>query len=162
MSQDYEVKAGLAEVNSFTVVGISIMTDRSKATQDINALWEAFFSQQIGQKITAKTDDFIYAVYSDYEGDYEKPYRYTIGYRVEDDRDVETATDTQLNAVTIQDQSYAVMSATGKQPDALIETWTAIWASDLERTYKTDFELYGERFFEDGVNEVLIHVGVAT
>jgi predicted transcriptional regulator YdeE len=52
------------------------------------------------------------------------------------------------------------MSAAGKQPDALIETWTAIWSSDLGRTYATDFEVYGPRFFEDGVNEVLIHVGV--
>ncbi len=153
----YEVKAGLAEVEAFDVVGISIVTDNTKGTDDINALWEAFFKDSIGQKINNKTDDVIYAVYSDYEGDHEAPYRLTIGYRV---TNAETPAD--MYRVSVQAQEYAMMSAAGKQPQALIETWKAIWSSDIDRTYKTDFEVYGPRFFEDGVNEVLIHVGVNT
>ncbi len=154
MSQ-YEAKAGLAEINTFDVIGVSIVTDNKKATEEINTLWERFFSEQIGQKLENKADDVIYAVYSDYEGDHEKPYRLTIGYRV-------TSKDTpeNMHLVTIKDQSYAVMSAAGKQPDTLIETWKAVWSSDLERSYSTDFELYGPRFFEEGVNEVLLHIGV--
>ena len=97
----------------------------------------------------------IYAVYSDYEGDHEKPYRLTIGYRV-----ISDVTDEGFHRVCIEDQSYAVLSAAGKQPETLIETWKAVWSSDLERSYQTDFEVYGPRFFEDGVNEVLLHIGV--
>ncbi len=151
----YDIKAGLADINSFDVVGISMITDHTKATEDINHLWERFFQEKVGQRVRHKANDTIYAVYSDYEGDHEKPYRLTIGYRVE-----RGAMPDSFFCVTIKDQSYAVMSATGDQPTALIDTWTAIWSSDLERSYKTDFELYGPRFFEDGVHEILVHVGV--
>ena len=40
---DYEVKAGLAEINSFDVVGLSVVTDNQKGAEDINILWERFF-----------------------------------------------------------------------------------------------------------------------
>lgn len=153
---NYEVKAGLAEVESFDVVGVSIITNNEKGTDDINALWERFFKESIGQSIPNRSDDVIYAVYSDYEGDHEAPYRLTIGYRVSSDETPET-----MRRITVQAQEYAVMSAAGKQPDALIETWKAIWSSeDLPRAYTTDFEVYGPRFFEDGVNEVLVHIGI--
>lgn len=154
MSQ-YEVRAGLAEVEAFDVVGISIVTDNQKGTEDINALWERFFKDSIGQKILHKTDDAIYAVYSDYQGDHEAPYRLTIGYRV---NTIEVPID--MHHIRVQTGEYAVMSAAGEQPKALIETWEAIWSSDIERSFATDFELYGPRFFEMGVNEVLVHVGV--
>ena len=160
MTQDnptsYETRAGLAEVESFDIIGISIITDNEKGTNDINALWERFFKESIGQFVPNKTDDVIYAVYSDYEGDHEKPYRLTIGYRVNGEETPET-----MHRVNVKSQEYAVMSAAGKQPDALIETWKAIWSStDLPRSYTTDFEVYGPRFFEDGINEVLVHIGI--
>lgn len=152
---NYEVRAGLAEVKAFDVVGLSIITDNESGADDINALWERFFKDNIGQQILNKTDNTIYAVYSDYEGDHEAPYRLTIGYRVNDQN-----TPIGMHHVSVKPQEYAVMSATGKQPKALIEIWEAIWSSDIERSYITDFELYGPRFFEQGVNEVLVHIGV--
>ncbi|MFK7838847.1 MAG: GyrI-like domain-containing protein [Bdellovibrionales bacterium] len=156
MSNDYEVKAGIAEVEQFDIVGISTITNNQKGTDDINALWETFFKDSVGQSIPNKTDDVIYAVYSDYEGDHEAPYRLTIGYRVNN-----TTTPDTMHRISIKSQQYALMSAAGKQPDALIETWKAIWSSeDLPRSYATDFEIYGPRFFEDGVNEVLVHIGI--
>ena len=118
---NYEVKAGLADVEAFDVVGVSIVTDNQKGTDDINALWERFFKESVGQSVPNKTDDVIYAVYSDYEGNHEAPYRLTIGYRVSSDE-----TPDAMHRVSVQSQEYAVMSAAGKQPDALIETWKAI------------------------------------
>lgn len=167
--QQYEIRAGLAEVQAFDVVGISIVTDASRATEDINALWERFFTESVGQQILDKTDDAIYAVYSDYQGDHEAPYRLTIGYRIPNPNEKKlTEKDNapiplpfpDAHYVKCRGGEYAVMSAAGEQPKALLETWEAIWSSDLERSYATDFELYGPRFFEMGVNEVLIHVGV--
>ena len=152
---NYEVRAGLAEVEEFDVIGISIVTDNAKGTDDINALWERFFKDSVGQQILDKVDDTIYAVYSDYEGDHEAPYRLTIGYRVSNDN-----VPIDMHRVSVRPQEYAVMSAAGEQPKALIETWEAIWSSDIERSFATDFEVYGPRFFEMGVNEVLVHVGV--
>ena len=211
----YEVKAGLAEVEPFDVVGISTITDNVKGADDINALWERFFKESVGQHVPNKIDDTIYAVYSDYQGDHEAPYRLTIGYRVNssvfpanDDAatsaapnpgqnasvsplsDANTAdhplsgANAPLNSLSNKNThpgkdtsstpsplelhyvkciggDYAVMSAAGEQPKALIETWKAIWsAEDLGRAFQTDFEIYGSRFFEDGVNEVLVHIGL--
>lgn len=151
----YEVKAGLVEVEAFDVVGVSVITDNERGTEDINALWERFFKDSVGQAVSNKINDVIYAVYSDYQGDHTKPYRLTIGYRVSDPKTPE-----QMHRIRVKAGEYAMMSAAGKQPEALLETWTAIWSSDLEREFATDFEVYGPRFFEDGVNEVLVHVGV--
>ncbi len=151
----YEVKAGLAEVDTFDVVGVSIVTDNTKAAEDINGLWERFFKESTGQYVPDKANDNIYAVYSDYEGDHEAPYRLTIGYRV-----TGAQTPDQMTRVNIIDQQYVIMSAAGEQPKALMETWEAVWSGDLPRSFRTDFELYGPRFFEDGVNEVLIHIGI--
>ncbi len=154
-AQNYEVKAGLDQVQAFDVVGVSeIIRDRDEASEQINALWERFFKESVGQSVDNKVDDIIYAVYSDYEGDYTQPYRLTIGYKVDG-----TAPD-EFHRVQVETADYAMMSAAGEQPKALIETWTAVWQSDLDRLYKTDFEVYGQRFFEDGVHEVLVAVGV--
>lgn len=150
----YEVKAGLAEVEGFDVAGISAITANETAAEDINALWERFFKEQIGQKLRHKTDDVIYAVYSDYEGDHTKPFRVTLGYRSTGPESAD------LHQITVQPQEYAILSAAGEQPKALMETWSAIWASDLDRSFKTDFEAYGPRFFQDGLHEILVHVGV--
>lgn len=153
---EIEVKAGLAEVNAFDVVGISVMTDNETGAEAINDLWERFFKDSIGQSVPNKENDVIYAVYSDYKGDHTEPYRFTIGYKVTSTDDIPEG----MHHVSIFAQDYAVMSAAGKQPKALIEAWQAIWSGDLDRSFATDFEIYGPRFFEDGVNEVLIHVGI--
>jgi predicted transcriptional regulator YdeE len=65
-----------------------------------------------------------------------------------------------LYRVHIPAQEYAVLSASGPQPQALMDTWQAVWQSDLDRTYAADYEEYGPRFFEEGVHEVLVHIGV--
>jgi len=155
-TQDYEIKAGLAEVEAFDVLGISVVTDNEKAAEDINGLWERFFAESVGQKIPERKDDVIFAVYSDYEGDHTKPYRLTIGYRV----DGKTPANSPFHSVRCKGGDYAVLSAAGEQPKALMQTWESIWSSDLERAFETDFEVYGPRFFEEGVHEVLIHVGL--
>ncbi len=154
--QNYEVKAGLQDLESFDVVGVSIKTSNETASEDINALWERFFKESVGQMVENRADDIIYAVYSDYEGDHTKPYRFTIGYKI----DGEPNLDGSLTHVNVKAAPYAMMSAAGEQPKALIETWTAIWQSDLDRRFETDFEVYGQRFFEDGVHEVLVAIGV--
>jgi len=160
-SQDYEVKAGLEVLDGFAVVGLSklITGGADGATEEINQLWQDFFQMQIAHHLPKRLDDVIYAVYSDYEGDHTKPYRLTLGYRMKETWESGTDIGTMYHA-EVQDGSYALMSAAGEQPKALIETWTAIWQSDLDRSFKTDFEVYGQRFFEDGVHEVLVAVGV--
>ena len=158
MNQRTEIRAGLVEVDALHIIGVSCVTSNKneQAAQDINALWERVFKEQIGQQIEGKIDDIIYCVYSDYEGDHDAPYRVTIGYRVQE----KPQHMGDLTYALIENGQYAMMSACGAQPQALIETWEAIWSGDLNRKFKTDFEVYGPRFFEEGVHEVLVHVGV--
>ncbi|MGH1404666.1 MAG: GyrI-like domain-containing protein [Alphaproteobacteria bacterium] len=156
-AQEYEVKAGLEKLDPFDILGISaIIKDRDTASETINALWQKFFEQSVGQMIENRVDDVIYAVYSDYEGDHTKPYRITIGYKVENTDQLSES----FHHVQVKQANYAMMSAAGEQPKALLETWEAIWQSDLDRCFETDFEVYGRRFFEDGVHEVLVAIGV--
>lgn len=154
---DYEVKAGFEKIESFQVAGLSIVTNNETGAQDINALWERLFEDEIGQKLEeVRENDFIYAVYSNYEGDHTQPYRFTLGYKLAADQTAPA----DFYTVTTQSDDYAMLAAAGEQPKALIEAWTSIWQSDLDRNFATDFEIYGPRFFEEGVHEILICVGV--
>lgn len=155
----YEVKAGLEPIEAFTVRGISAVIDNQddRAAEQINTLWQSFFEQQVAQRIPNRANDVIYAVYSDYEGDHTKPYRLTIGYAAPSEA---VSALTMLHAVQVGAGDYASLSARGEQPKALIETWVAVWESDLDRAFKTDFEVYGPRFFEEGVHEVLVYIGL--
>ena len=154
--EQYEIKAGLEKLEGFSVVGLTTMiSGNENASEEINALWEDFFKRSIGQDVPNRIDDVIYAVYSDYEGDHTHPYRLTLGYKVKDG-DVAD----HLYQVDVKTADYAMMGAIGEQPKALMETWTAVWQSDLDRRFETDFEVYGQRFFEEGVHEILVCVGV--
>ncbi len=147
------------DLGGFTVAGISVTTcnEDEKAVDDINALWQRFFEQAVGEAIPHKDGEAIYAVYHDYEGDHTKPYKLTIGCRVA--KDDFTLPD-GMDAVFVPQANYQIFAATGEQPKALIETWGAIWKSDLNRTYECDIEIYGPRFFEEGLHEVLVCIGV--
>ena len=154
---NYEVKAGLERIAAFDVVGLSAtISGNETASEEINALWQRFFEEQTAHRVDDRVDDVIYAVYSDYQGDHTKPYRLTIGYKVP----ANTPHVQGLEHVLVQNADYAMMSAAGEQPKALVDVWTAIWQSDLDRCFATDFEVYGKRFFEEGVHEVLVAIGV--
>lgn len=147
------------ELGGFNVVGITTTTCNAddKAAEDINALWQRFFEQAVGEAIPHKDGEAVYAVYHDYEGDHTKPYKLTIGCRVAKD---DFSLPEEMDSVFVPQGNYQIFAATGEQPKALIETWGAIWKSDLKRSYKCDLEIYGPRFFEEGLHEVLVCIGV--
>ncbi len=162
-AENYDVKAGLETVEAFDVCGLSavISNEDDQAVDQINMLWQRFFSESVAMKVPERKNDVIYAVYSEYQGDHTKPYRLTIGYKLrEDEVEAAAAGIEDFRQVRVKGGEYAGLSAQGQQPQALIETWTAVWESDLDRKFETDFELYGPRFFEDGVHEVLVYIGL--
>jgi predicted transcriptional regulator YdeE len=153
--EEYQVWAGIDNIPTFEVIGISSVI---KAEEDINALWDAFFKGKVGAKIEGCEDDVVYAVYSDYEGDHTQPFRLTIGYRTSEN--VDKPAPEGMHSVYVVEDEYGLVSTRGKQPEALMDGWKSIWQSDLERNYKTDFEVYGPNFFEEGMHEAMIAVGV--
>ncbi len=164
----YDVKAGLEQIKPFNICGVSaiISNEGGKAAEAINDLWMQFFAKNIAPLIKGRENDVIYAVYSDYEGDHTKPYRLTIGYKYKIPAANENMEDSDFNKIDglhnikVQGGNYASLAASGEQPQSLIDTWQAVWQSDLNRSFNTDFELYGPRFFEEGLHEVLVYIGI--
>lgn len=148
-------------MGGFRVVGLTIRTtnEEGRAAEDINTLWTRFFEEAVGEAIPAKDGEAIYAVYHSYEGDHTRPYSLTVGCRVRND---DFALPEGLDDVAVEKGDYMVFAAQGEQPKALLETWGAIWKTDLPRNFRTDVEIYGPRFFEDGVHEILVCIGVKT
>lgn len=147
------------QIEGFYIAGLSIMTsnDNDQAASDINSLWQRFFEDDLLHKIEGRSENVIYAVYSDYEGDHTKPFRVTLGCKIGGGTgDIPSG----LHKLHVPSANYAIFAARGEQPKALLQTWEGIWKSNLPRSYKADLEIYGPRFFEDGLHEVLVCVGV--
>jgi len=72
-------------VQKFNVIGIPVRTtnEGGQSGKDIRVLWEKFRSEGVAEKIPHKMDNTLYSVYTDYEGDYDKPYTTILGCKVE-------------------------------------------------------------------------------
>ena len=154
-STEYDIKTA----GGFDIIGIDIKTtnENDQAADDINALWQRFFENAVGDKIPHKTGNAIYAVYTDYEGDHTKPYRFIIGCKVQHCDDIPEG----MVAHHVPESRYGVFTSIGEQPKSLIKTWESIWDLDsLPRAFTSDFEVYGPRFFEPGLHEVLVHIAL--
>jgi predicted transcriptional regulator YdeE len=56
--------------------------------------------------------------------------------------------------------TYQKIIAKGKIPYCITDAWNDIWNSDIERAYKTDFEVYDARSKDWSNGEVDIYVSV--
>lgn len=65
-----------------------------------------------------------------------------------------------MESLVIPSGTYTKKVAKGKMPDCITETWKEIWASDLPRAYKTDFEVYDERSQNWNEAEVDIKISI--
>lgn len=77
-------KNKIYSLEPFKIVGIAIRTSNvsGKAAEDLGNLWERFFEEQLGTKITGKVRKDIYFIYTDYESDYTGEYTCLIGYQI--------------------------------------------------------------------------------
>lgn len=140
-----------------TLVGIQLAhkttNENNQSMQDIGALWQAFQSDKIAEKIKHKSSDELYAVYYDYEGDHTKPFSYFIGFPVD-----KVVLEEGLSSLTIPAANYEVFLAKGKMPDCIAMTWRLIWSSKINRSYNYDFEVYGKRSEDWSNAEVEIYI----
>ena len=131
-------------MNSFQIIGISVRTtnENGKAKKDIGELWAKFMSENISDQIPNIEDKTIYAVYTDYEGDHTKPYTTILGYKVPNLNEIPKG----MVGKKIESTSYIKFTAKGDLTDnAVIDVWNSIWTMNIDRTYKSDFETYGEK-----------------
>jgi len=146
-------------LDGFHVVGITIRTDNAdgRAANDINALWQRFFDEAVGQAIPAKDGHALYAVYHAYAGDHTAPFSVTLGCKVAAN---DFTLPAGLSSIFVEGGDYQIFAARGEQPKALMQTWEGIWRTPLNRAFRTDVEIYGPRFFEPDLHEVLVCIGV--
>ena len=82
------------KLEAFTVVRIAVKTTNKngQSATDIGALWQKIMGEGIIEKIPNKIDYAVYSVYTEYEGDYTKPYTTVLGCKVSDTSNVQNAT----------------------------------------------------------------------
>ncbi len=146
-------------IESFFVVGLAVRTrkENNQAAQDIPALWNRFMGEGIAEKITNKIDPTVYAVYTDYEGDHTQPYTTLIGCRVPSLADIPEG----MTGREIPGGTFRQYLAKGNlQEGAVYGVWNEIWQTDLLRSYRADFEVYGPKSMNPLDAEVEILIGL--
>lgn len=143
---------------SINVIGIECRTSNAPedGPHDIPRLWGQFYSEDIINKIPNKTSNEIIALYCDYESDYTRPYSLVIGCSVTSLESIPEG----MVAKIIPSGSFAVFHAIGEYPTSLIETWSTIWQTRLNRTYTSDYEFYGEKFSSGSPQEVEVYIAI--
>ena len=151
---------------AFSVIGIEVRTSNAKeATADglIGKQWQRIFQEGLLQKIPAKTDNNIYALYSNYASDHNGEYSFTLGARVQDG----TPAPAGFVLRTIPAGNYAVItSERGPVAQVVVAAWKRVWTMEdnhelgSPRAYKTDFELYDRRTSNPQDSQVDLYIGL--
>ncbi len=138
---------------SIKVVGLLVRTNNMQAIQIIPALWQKFYSESMPEKITNKASDSVYALYTDFENegiDNKGQYSFLIGMEVKDFSDIPDG----LSKAVIPSSNYYQFDIERGKPEKVFEKWKEIWdMTDLENTYKCDFERY------QSSGEIAIYIG---
>lgn len=147
------------DIQKFNIIGVSIRTtnENEQSGKDIPALWDKFISEGIAEKIPNKINHSIYSVYTDYEKDHTKPYTTILGCAVES---LDFIPD-EMVGITIETGSYEKFIAKGNLNDGIvINEWIKIWNSDLNRSFTSDFEIYGDKAQNPENAEVDIFIAI--
>jgi len=137
-------------------IGLELRTDNEKCSSEMPIHKDRFFKENTITKIPNKINGNILALYTDYEGDYTKPYSWILGCEVSSLAEIPAG----LVGKTIPESKYAVFTTQGDFPQGLIAAWQAIWKSNLSRSYTSDFELYRSDFNPQKNPEVKIYIAV--
>jgi predicted transcriptional regulator YdeE len=146
-------------IQKFDVIGISVRTtnENGKSGEDITTLWNKFMSEEIQSKILNKVSDDIICIYTDYEKDHTKPYTTILGCKVENLDFIPE----NMTGKTIETADYEPLLAKGNLSEGIVfNKWLEIWNSDLNRTFTSDFEVYGEKSQNPEHAEVDIYIAI--
>ena len=142
------------------IAGLEVRTsnDAGQAEKAIPQLWAEFMQANIPAKLSDIACPTMYAVYTDYEGDHTKPYTMMLGYEVTSAANVPE----NLSIRTVPVAQYETFTAKGDlTKNAVVDAWKKVWQSDLNRTFKTDLEVYGEKAANPANGEAELWIGVS-
>lgn len=147
------------QLTSFSVIGITVRTSNQngEAAQDIPALWQRFYSENVSGQIKGLITSDIYSVYTEYEGDYTQPYTTLIGHRVENLDHIPDG----MRGFVIAGGNFVKWQVKGDLSLGLVfNAWTEIWNTELSRAYRADFEVYKAGVEDPKSAEAEIYVGL--
>lgn len=136
------------------IMGIQVRTSNDVCQTDMPQIWQKFLQEKILEKIPNKVSNTVFAVYTDYEDDYTKPYSYIVGCEVST---LDGIPDGMVGTV-VPASSYAVYKTKGEYPQGLASTWQTIWKAPFKRAYTTDFEVYEPDFNPQTKPEVKVYI----
>jgi Uncharacterized protein conserved in bacteria len=149
----------ILEKSEMLIVGKEIRTtnEYGKCMKEIPELWQQFELQKLGDKIPNKVKaDSILGIYTDYESNEKGAYSFIVGFQVSS---IEVIPEGMVSKV-IPASKYYVVTAKGKMPKKIGEAWAQIWNSGIDRAFKSDFELYDERYNTTENAEVDIYISI--
>lgn len=140
------------------LIGIKTRTQNDgKAMVDIPALWGKFMNPATQSMIQEKMSAEIYCVYTEYDSDHTGPYTVFIGYAVSESAILPES----FHEMRLAKGNYKSYTAKGNlQEGAVFNAWKNIWSEDIERSYITDYEVYGEKAMNPLDAEVEIYIGI--
>ncbi len=134
-------------------IGIKTSNENGKSVQDIGKLWQKFFAEGEYDKIEHKANQKTIGLYTDYEGDYTKPYYFMVGCEVEKE------SQNRMMKI-IPKGKYAKFVIKGDVQKSVGEAWGKIWQMDLKRKYDCDFEEYQNNSQDMQNQEIHIYIGL--
>lgn len=137
-------------------IGLELRTNNEECSSAMPKHKEKFFNEKIAEKIPNRINHDILALYTNYEGDYSKPYSWILGCEVSSLDEIPEG----LVGKEIPESKYAVFTTQGEFPQGLIAAWQAIWKSNLFRSYTSDFELYRADFHPVNNPEIKIYIAL--
>lgn len=146
-------------IEAFKVIGIAIRTsnNNNQSAQDIGQLWNRFMAEGIAEKIPNKMETSVLSIYTNYEGDHTLPYDTVLACKVNSLDDIPEG----MVGMTIGGGTFAKFVSRGALEDGIIiNSWKAIWETELDRAYLADYELYDERAQNPADVEVDILVSI--
>ena len=148
-------------IQKFYVVGISSRTTNrnSQSSKDIEALWGKFWGEKIQDQILNKVNNNIYAIYTDYETDFNGAYTTIIGLPVKSLENIPNG----FVGITVKKGSYKKFVSKGKMPEAIVKTWMEIWSDNKlnkQRSYNVDFTIHDEKYYEGNNAQVETFISI--
>lgn len=148
----------IVELEEKILEGVSIKTtnENGQSINDIATAWQNFFKSGEYEKIENKLNEKTVGLYTDYEGDYTKPYKFIVGcYVSQKSQDIQNRT-----IKIIPKGKYAKFVIHGDVQKSVGEAWSKIWSMNLDRKYTCDFEEYQNNSVDMQNQEIHIYIAL--
>lgn len=136
------MKYNIVEIEEFNIIGLSVKTKNKdgKAREDIKTLFGNLIKEDVIDAIPGKLTYEIFCIYTDYESGDKGEFLAVVGCKTESLNDIPEG----FIGRKIEKSLYRHYKIEDSNPDKVAKLWQEISASNTDRKYTTDFEVYGE------------------